>query len=183
MKNPALLLIDIQKAFDDPKWGSRNNPAAEENASVLLQQWRKLNLPIVHVQHISRSPSSLFYADSATAQFQDVVQPQNHEPVFQKYVNSAFIGTDLEKHLRATSISQLVIVGLTTNHCVSTTTRMAGNLGFEVFLISDATACFDRISPSGKLFPAELVHEVSLADLHDEFAQVMTSEEVLQKVL
>ena len=105
------------------------------------------------------------------------------EPLFTKNVNSAFIGTDLEDLLRKQGIEQLVVVGLTTNHCVSTSVRMAANLGFEVILISDATATFDRVGLNGEVFPATLVHETSLASLHEEFAIVLDTETLSKQLV
>ena len=107
------------------------------------------------------------------------MQPLGDEPVITKQVNSAFIGTDLERRLHDQGITQVVIVGLTTIHCVSTTARMAGNLGFETVVISDATAAFDRTGTDGQQFPAQLVHDVALAELHGEFATVIDTDRVL----
>jgi nicotinamidase-related amidase len=101
------------------------------------------------------------------------------EPVYQKIVNSAFIGTTLEEDLKKSGIRELIIVGLTTNHCISTTARMAGNLGFETFVVSDATATFDRIGPDGTHYSAEQIHEISLASLHNEFATVVDTDSVI----
>jgi nicotinamidase-related amidase len=94
-------------------------------------------------------------------------------------VNSGFIGTDLEPYLRANGIDNLVIVGLTTDHCVSTTARMAGNLGFTVTLVEDATATFERNGPDGIHYSADLMHRAALASLHGEFATVRSARDVL----
>lgn len=109
-----------------------------------------------------------------------MARPRPQEPVFTKNVNSAFIGTDLESYLRRNNINTLFLAGLTTDHCVSTTTRMAGNLGFEVYVLADATACFDRLGHDGRRYPAEEVHAVSLASLHEEFATVVDTESLIQ---
>ncbi len=180
---PALLLIDIQKGMDELDYfgGRRNNPNAEENALRLLTFWRQKGLPIFHIKHNSTSPDSPLVKGKIGNEFKDITQPLSDEPILEKNVNSAFIGTDLKERLDQQSIKKVVIVGLTTEHCISTSTRMAGNLGFDVFLISDATAAFDKVGPNGKKFPAELVHELELANLHQEFAQVMTVEALLKK--
>jgi nicotinamidase-related amidase len=181
-QNAALLLVDVQKGFDDPVWGRRNNPDAEKNMAALLQAWRQTGRPIFHIQHCSLHPHSPLQADSPGHTIKDLVHPQGEEPVFQKHVNSAFIGTDLEEHLRRDSITTLIITGLTTNHCVETTTRMAGNLGFDAYLVSDATATFDRRGPDGVLHPAEEIQAMTLVNLHQEFATIVTTDEVLRNL-
>ncbi|WP_300978623.1 cysteine hydrolase family protein, partial [Flavobacterium sp.] len=143
---PALLLIDIQKGFDNVAYwgGQRNNLEAENKAGELLKLWRKHQLPIFHIQHCSKNPTSLLHENNKGNEFKDVVKPFNDEVIIKKDVNSAFIGTNLKGQLDDQQISKIVIVGLTTDHCVSTTARMAGNLGFDTFIVSDATATFDR---------------------------------------
>ncbi len=178
----TLILIDIQKSFDDPSWGERNHPQAEENAARLLGAWRAAGLPIAHVRHLSTRAGSLFHRDSPTSEFKEGFEPRAGEPVFVKSVNSAFIGTDLEASLRREGCQTVVIAGLTTPHCVSTTTRMAGNLGFRTFLVADATAAFAITGPDGRVHPAEEVHRLSLATLHDEFATVVATDSLLQSV-
>jgi len=174
---PALILVDIQKGFDNIEYwgGQRNNQQAEENASELLRLWRHHHLPIFHIQHCSSDPGSLLYETNEGNNFKDLVKPIDNEPIIRKNVNSAFIGTDLEEHLDNLNIAKLVIVGLTTDHCISTTTRMAGNLGFDTFLVSDATATFNRKGLEGQNYPAELVHAIALASLKDEFARIVTT--------
>ena len=176
----ALLLIDVQQGLGEAGWGKRNNPQAEANIARLLQHWRKQNQPVVHIQHCSVEPDSPLRPDRPGNQFKPEAEPIDGEVVFQKNVNSAFIGTDLEIYLRDQSIEDLVIVGLTTDHCVSTTTRMAGNLGFNVKLVGDATATFDRTGPDGSYFSAEQMHQVNLASLNGEFCTVVSTSELLK---
>ncbi len=173
----ALLIVDVQKGFDHPSWGRRNNPSAEDNISALLAGWRSESLPVFHVRHVSTEPGSPL--KDAGAEFKAVVDPHAGEAVIEKSVNSAFIGTDLEARLKESDIESLVVVGLTTDHCVSTTVRMAANLGFDVRLASDATATFERTGPDGEHHAAEAVHQMALVHLHGEFASILTTQQIL----
>lgn len=175
---PALILVDIQKGFANIEYwgGQRNNPNAELRASELLKIWRENHLPIFHIQHCSSIPTSLLHETNAGNAFNELVTPIEGEPIIKKSVNSAFIGTDLQAQLDDVKITTLVIVGLTTDHCISTTTRMAGNLGFETYLVADATATFNKKGLDGQNYPAELIHETALASLHEEFATVVTTD-------
>jgi nicotinamidase-related amidase len=134
---------------------------------------------VIHVQHDSRVPGSPLAPGQPGNQIKDAVRPLPDEPVLHKSVNSCFIGTDLEQRLRAGGAGSLVLCGLTTNHCVSTTARMAGNLGFDTWVVADATAAFGMQSPSGRLIPPDVMHEIGLTELKDEFATIADTEQVL----
>jgi len=181
---PALILVDIQKGFDNVEYwgGQRNNPDAEENVGELLRLWRKHHLPIFHIKHCSSNPDSLLNEANEGNDFKDLVKPISSEPIIKKNVNSAFIGTDLKEQLDNLKITKLVMVGLTTDHCISTTTRMAGNFGFDTFLVSDATATFNKKGVEGQNYPAELIHETALASLNGEFARIVTTEFLKQNI-
>lgn len=179
MNKVALVSIDFQKGFDDPVWGVRNNPNAEEKMALLISKWRELGLPIIHVKHCSTEENSPLRPDFSGNEFKDEAKPIVGEKIFTKAVNSAFIGTGLEQYLRENNIESLVVAGLTTDHCISTSTRMAGNLGFNVTLVSDASATFDRKGEDGIHYSADQIHKVHLASLNGEFCTVLTSKEVL----
>jgi nicotinamidase-related amidase len=180
----ALILIDIQTGFDAPVWGGRNNLGAEIAAGKLLANWRRRGDPIFHIRHVSVEPGSPLVGPGA--EFKPEVAPLSGEPILEKQVNSAFIGTDLETRLRSADIEDVVICGLTTPHCVSTTTRMAANLGFRAFVAHDACAAFttnanttwqqDAAAPS-----ADEIHRAALSHLHGEFAQVLPSADLFAR--
>ena len=174
-ENAALLLIDVQQGFGDPIWGERNNPLAEARIHDLLVSWRTVGAPVFHVRHESRHASGIFRRDTPAIKAVPEAKAHEGEPVIWKTVNCAFIHTSLEAELRPRRITTLVVAGLTTNHCVSTTVRMAGNLGFETFVASDACAAFETVALDGTIRPAEDVHAAALSDLDGEFATVAES--------
>lgn len=175
----TLLVIDLQKGFDAPRWGPRNNPHLEERVLELLRAWRATGRPVVHVRHMSTDPVSPLRPGQPGNDFKAATAPVAGESVIEKRAHSAFIDTSLEADLRRAGCEALTIVGLTTNHCVSTTARMAGDLGFATWVVSDATAAFDRVGPDGVCHGAEAVHAVALSDLHGEFATVVDTAAVI----
>jgi nicotinamidase-related amidase len=181
---PALILIDIQKGFEDVDYcdGHRNNLDAETNAGKILNFWRQNNLPIFHIKHCSTNPNSKFVEGKVGNDFQEIVQPKDGEQIIKKSVNSAFIGTDLKQQLDKLNIKKLIIVGLTTDQCVSTSVRMAGNYGYDTFVVSDATATFEKVGVEGQKYSAEIMHETALASLHKEFATVIKTDELITKI-
>ncbi|MFT5193039.1 MAG: nicotinamidase-related amidase [Cellvibrionaceae bacterium] len=182
MKNTALLVIDVQKGLDHPSLGTRNNPQAESNIALLLAEWRKTGRPVIHVKHNSVEPQSKLRPELPGNEVKDEAKPLPAEKQYEKTVNSAFIGTDLEQYLHAQGIADLVVVGLTTDHCISTSVRMADNLGFKVTLISDATAAFETKGHDGALFSADEIHNISLATLNNEFCVIKSTQQLLNKV-
>lgn len=179
----ALLIVDVQQGFSDPSWGPRNNPETEANISRLLAAWRETGRPVVHVHHDSSSPNGSFVPGTPGNAPKAEAVPREGEAVYHKTVNSGFIGTRLEQDLRAAGIDTLAIVGLTTQHCVSTTARMAGNLGFHAYVVADATATFDQIGIDGRKRAASDVHFAALSDLNGEFAVVVETQTLIDSGL
>jgi nicotinamidase-related amidase len=184
MADFALLVIDVQQAFSerDATGANRSCREAEQNISKLLGLFRKNNAPIFHVHHHSLEEGSAFRADRSGAKVQPFAEPQDDESIVEKHVNSAFIGTDLEQQLNALDRPRLVICGATANHCVETTTRMAGNLGFDAFYIGDAVWAYDQSSVTGAMISAEQIHAVSMSNLHGEFATVLSTDLICKRI-
>ncbi|MFT4117950.1 cysteine hydrolase family protein [Bradyrhizobium sp.] len=182
---PALVVIDVQRAFDE--WEAagkrRNNLDAVARIVDLLGAFRASGAPIFHIRHEGTRPSSSFLPSGTGYVVKDEARERPGEPVIVKRVNSAFIGTDLDERLRAAGIGTVVICGATTNHCVETTTRMAGNLGFDARLVRDATWTFDRVGPDGDTHSAEEIHAMTLSNLNGEFARIVTTHDVITSLV
>ena len=148
--------------------------------AALLHAWRSSQRPVYHVRHDSTEPASHYRPGQPGNEFKPEVRPLSGETVIAKRTNSAFIGTDLEARLRAAGQSVLVVVGVITNNSVETTVRMAGNLGFETFLVEDGCFTFARKDWTGKLRPAAEVHAMSLANLDGEYCVVTRIADVLR---
>jgi nicotinamidase-related amidase len=181
-EDAVLIVIDVQKAIDAPyhaKDGPRNNPDAEARITALLSVWREKRRPIIHIRHDSRSTESAYRPGQDGNDFKEETQPLAGETVVPKSTNSAFIGTDLERRLRDAGWTTLVVVGVATNNSVEATVRMAGNLGFETYLVEDCCFTFARRDFAGRLRTADEVHAMSLANLDGEYCTVIGSSALL----
>lgn len=176
----ALIVIDVQRAFDiwEAAGERRNNPDAIAHIAELLAAFRAAHARVFHIRHCSVRPCSSFAPNGPGFPVSEEARELVDEPVILKDVNSAFIGTDLEARLRAAKLHSVVICGATTNHCVETTTRMAGNLGFDTWLVRDATWTYDQTGPDGDKHTAEAIHAMTLANLNDEFAHIASAAEI-----
>jgi nicotinamidase-related amidase len=164
LDNTALLVIDVQRAFDDTEyWGERNNPDCEANVAALIDAWREARRPLVYVRHDSEEPGSPLAPGEPGNAFKDVV---SGEP-------------DLLVWLRRRGIGSIAVCGITTNHCVETTARMGANLGYDVLFALDATHTFDRTGPDGERLRADELARATATSLHGEFASVVRTEEIV----
>lgn len=175
VQDAALLIVDVQTAIDDPKWGPRNNPGAEVRIAQLLLHWRARNGTVVHIRHDSAEPTSPYRPGQPGNNFKPEVSPLPSERVVAKRSNSAFVSTALHAELSGRGVRTLVICGTLTHNSVEATVRNAGNLGYEVFVPADACWAVDKVDLRGKVWRAEDVHQLSLANMHGEYATVTST--------
>jgi nicotinamidase-related amidase len=177
----ALVVVDVQKGFDEPRWGRRNNPDADDNIAALVEAFGTSGFPIVLVQHHSANPAGSFHPDNAGHELKDYLAHVEPDLLVTKSVNSSFHGSpDLHEWLTRHGITEVVICGITTNHCCETTARVAGNLGYDMYFVMDATHTFDRATPEGTVMSAEELARATGTNLHDEFGHVVLTHDVLQ---
>lgn len=167
---PALVLIDLQKAIDDPSWGARNNPHAEKRIQRLLFVWRQMGWPLFHIRHDSREPNSTYRPGQPLHDFKPETAPLPGENVLAKNTCSAFASTDLADRLRSLGVPGVLVCGVITNNSVEATIRAGSDLGFRMFLVEDACFTFGK----GR-FCAQDVHDMSIANLTGEYATIVTS--------
>jgi len=181
MPEPALIVVDVQKAFADPVWGRRNNPDCEGNIQALLEHWRERQRPVVFVRHDSVEPESPLRPDRPGNAFQDVITGEP-DLLVSKSVNSSFHGEpDLRAWLDGAGVDTIYVCGITTNHCCETTARVGGNLGYDVRFVLDATHTFDRPDPQGELMTADELARATATSLHGEFATVIDTATALRE--
>jgi nicotinamidase-related amidase len=178
-----LIVVDVQEAIDDPKWGPRNNPAAEARIADLLAAWRMAQAPIVHIRHDSSDAHSPYRPGGPGHRFKACSQPDDGEAVVAKQANSAFIATGLEALLEDRGATTLVIAGVLTHNSLEATVRHAGNLGFRVAVPADACWAVAVRDLTGRVWPAEDVHQLSLAVMHGEYAEVTTTAAVIAAIM
>ena len=184
----ALLLVDVQKGVNEVKYyggpsGKRNNHSAEENMRCLLAEWRRLGKRVVFTRHNSREINSPLKLDLETGNQIEGLEINDSDIVVEKDVNSGFIGTSLELELRRSGINRLVVMGFYTNYCIETTVRMAGNLGFDTYLVHDACAAVNTLGHDGEYYEPDLVHNMSIASLHGEFCTAISKEVAMRLCL
>ncbi|MCX4764077.1 cysteine hydrolase [Streptomyces sp. NBC_01275] len=186
-ENAALVVVDVQKGFDElGYWGARNNPGADDNIASLIDVWQATGRPVVFVRHDSSGAQSPLRPGYVGNEFKEYVEERRgkgagRELFLTKTVNSAFLGTpDLGAWLTAEGIAQIVVAGIQTNMCAETTARMGGNLGYDVLFAYDATYTFDLEGPFGWRRSAEEIAQASAVSLHGgRFARVVTTKEIV----
>ena len=150
----ALIVVDVQKGFDDQAfWGNRNNPDCEANVARLITAWRDHDWPVVFVRHDSRTPGSPLAVGSPGNAFKDVVIPG--------------------------CIGGIAVCGIQTNMCCETTARVGSDLGFEMIFVTDATHTFDLVGANHQVYRAREIARYTSLTLNADFGRVVTTAELV----
>lgn len=176
----VLMVVDMQAAIDDPRWGALNNPQAEANIAALLAAWREGGLPVLHVRHDSPEPASPYRAGTAGHAFKPCAAPLAGEPVFGKETTSAFSDGRLDATLTRLGLTCLVLCGVLTQNSVEASARAAGDLGYRVFLVEDACRASAKTDLRGRRWSAEEAHALSLAHLEGEYARIVATRPAIE---
>lgn len=179
-KTSALVVIDFQNEYFDGKMPIPNGKKALENARRLVNFSHQQGMPVYFVQHLGPANGPLFAKGSHFAEFHKELQPTKADYVITKETPSSFVGTALDEQLKGQGIKQLIITGLMTHMCVSSTARDAVPLGYQVIIPEDATATRDLATWDNKVVEHNVLQEAALAGVADVFVEIKTTDEVLK---
>lgn len=182
LERAALLVINAQQGLLGATSGGRSNGEAEANLERLLKGFRDAKRLVIHVRHVSSHPKSPFFAQAPGVAFLPRLGPAAGEIVVDKSKANAFAATPLAEHLNAHGIETVMVTGFTANECIDATARQASDFGLATFVVGDATASFDLVGPDGQVHPAERVHRLTLANLHQNYAKVLNTAELMPHV-
>lgn len=174
----ALVLIDVQEAIDDPCFGELSNPDYLLRLKDVLSIWRGRNWPVFHIKTNDPDISSPYHMVNVANAFKAEAQPQPGETVIEKETPCAFINTGFGSMLRMDGCEKMLVCGVATQHGVDATVRHAAALGFEVFVLEEATAATAVSDPTGKEWPASYVQRLSMGVLGEKYASVVTMADV-----
>lgn len=174
-----LIIINAQKGLLEDTRENRSNLEAEKNITQILHYWRAKNRKVIHVKHVSNNSNSIFYQNSKGCEFLEALSPQNKELLVEKTKSSAFSNPLLEEVLNKENSMNIILVGFTANECIDATARDAVSLGFQTYVVGDATATFDIRDPAGKLVKAERLHKLTLANINALYASVVKTSDVI----
>jgi nicotinamidase-related amidase len=174
-----LIILDVQDAIDQPCWDGKSNPGYLAVIQRLLKHWRSNGWPVIHIKHDEQTPTSSYYLNGAWNGIKNEVAPIAGETVVIKQQNCAFIGTELDAVLKALQVKRLVLTGVVIHNSMDATVRAGKALGYAFVLPSDATTAVPVVGPHGKTWDATTVHELTLAILGGEYAEVMSSVDLI----
>lgn len=179
----ALILVDIQRDyFPGGKMEVVGATEAGGRAAILLDYFRRKDLPVLHVRHVSTRPDAAFFLPGTEGlDFHENVLPLPAEKIITKHFPNSFRDTDLAMYLEAMKAEKLVICGMMSHMCIDATTRAAFDLGYDCIVAQDACATRD-LEFQGMHVPAAHVHAAFMAALGAVYAKVVSVREMLESL-
>nr|WP_298415316.1 cysteine hydrolase family protein [uncultured Halomonas sp.] len=178
LKDSALILIDCQNTYREGVLQLTGVEDALQEAKKLLDQARKIDVPIIHVRH-DAGKGSPFDINADIGAIADIVAPQEGELIVTKNYPNSFFQTNLDEHLKPLGVTNLVLTGFMTHMCVLATAQGGFNLGYAPTVVANTTASRPLETAGGKQLSAEEVHDAALASIKDLYAVVIESAEEL----
>src|SRR5882757_8954418 len=169
LRDAALVMIDLQNEYLAGPIALPDATSAIASAAKLLAPAREAGTRIFHIGHRGR-PGGLFDRSAERGAIVSALARLPDEPVIEKGLPNAFAGTDLQMLLAATGHKDIVLAGLMTHMCVSSTARAGLDLGFRITVDADSCATRDLPDGRGGTIAAATIHDIALAELSDRFA-------------
>ncbi|MEZ9232895.1 cysteine hydrolase family protein [Vibrio amylolyticus] len=179
MTNQALVIIDIQNDYFSGGALPLHEPVeAAQKAAKLIERYRTSGLPVIHIQHLAARDDLGFMLEGTKGQeIHSSVEPIAGEVVIIKHFPNAFAKTELSDVLTRLNITDIVVAGMMTHMCVSSTIRASLEHGIKTIVVHDACATCD-LEVLGKKIPADTVHHTALAEIAT-IAKISSCEEVI----
>jgi len=174
----ALVIIDAQGEYRNGRMRLPDIDPPLARIASLLARARAAGTPIFHVAQIGQQ-GSLFDPTSAYGEIMSEAAPAMGEPVIMKRLPNGFAGTELHERLQQSGRRTLILAGFMTHMCISASARAALDLGYQTTVVADATATRALPAQDGSApIPAEVVHQIALAELADRFAAVVAAADI-----
>jgi len=198
-RRTALLVIDAQREYFK-KDGPAYLPAARSvlpNIQKLIEAARKAKALVVYAQHMNRADGSdagrmgdfsdpngppSFVEGSPEVELVEELSPGPGEVVIRKRRYSCFLNTELECVLHTRDVNTVIITGYMTSFCCETTARDAHGRDYRVLFVRNGNEGPDLSGPDGKTIGHATVLNNTLAALGNGFAEIVSSDEVIQRL-
>lgn len=169
----ALLIIDVQNDyFPGGACELCGALEAEKKIISLIEESRRLNRPVIYIQHINPPDDTFFIEGTYGCEISDRIKPESGDKVIVKYYPNSFLETELDSYLKEIGAEKLIVCGMMTHMCVDTTVRAAMDYGYRIALVADGCADMD-LEISGETIPADTVHKTFIASLKGIFADII----------
>ncbi|SDT36431.1 cysteine hydrolase family protein [Actinoplanes derwentensis] len=183
-ENPAVLVVDFQKAFVEHEGCGPSAAIALRNTAALLDSARAAGVPVIYLvmildslddrmlaQRVRSSLTERCERGNPWTEVSSVVAVQDGDHVVEKTVATGFYRTGLDDLLAKLGTDEVIVAGTSTSGCVRATVMDAAYRSLRVSVVEECVDDFRTLSG-----------EVSLWDMQDRFADVVSLDETLKRL-